>query len=174
MLAIYRGSTISLIYNQSLRYPAKDSDLPAVTLMSSDVDQLSSAIMFGSNIWANLVTISIGIWLVWRQLGPIALAPILVAVVCSGGSVWIGKAQGRYRGIWIQALQRRIGFTSRNLGNMKGIKMTGMSECAAGLLQGERTRELEMQRDFRWSNVLQNSIGEYDNKLQQGGCVAYL
>jgi ATP-binding cassette subfamily C (CFTR/MRP) protein 1 len=150
---------VALIYDNSLQYPAMETDLPAVTLMSSDVDQITSAIMFGTNIWANVVTIGIGIWLVWRQLGPIALAPILVVMICSTTSIWIGQSQGKYRGIWVQALQRRIGFTARALGSMKSIKMTGMVDTSAKLLQAERTRELAKARDLRWSMVLQNSIG---------------
>jgi ATP-binding cassette, subfamily C (CFTR/MRP), member 1 len=156
---------VAIIYDKSLQYPAVETDLPAVTLMSSDVDQVTSAIMFGANIWANVVTIGIGIWLVWRQLGPIALAPILVVMLCSATSIWIGRTQGIYRGIWMKALQRRIGFTARSLGSMKSIKMTGMVDTTAKILQAERTRELAKARDLRWSMVLQNSIGDWGTFL---------
>jgi ATP-binding cassette subfamily C (CFTR/MRP) protein 1 len=161
MMAVFRGSTVALIYDKSLQYPAVESDLPAVTLMSSDIDQIMGAILYSTNFGPNIAAIGIGIWLVWRQLGPVALAPILVVIISSATSIWIGRTQGRYRGIWVQALQRRVGFTARALGSMKSIKMAGMVDTSATILQAERKRELDKAKDLRWSMVWQNSIGNH-------------
>ena len=84
MITTFRGATIALIYDKSLEYPSVEGDLPAVTLMSTDIDQLTTAILFIADIWANLIETAIGIWLVWRQMGPIALAPLGVVLLTAG------------------------------------------------------------------------------------------
>jgi hypothetical protein len=160
MSAAFRGLTVALIYDKSLHYPAADGDLPAITLMSTDIDQVMAALVYMANAWANLAETAIGIWLVWRQMGPIALAPILVVILCSVGSIWLGWLQGKARGIWVQAVQRRIGFTARTLGSMKSVKLAGMADISAKLLQVERKRELDKAKDLRWNMVWQNAIGK--------------
>jgi ATP-binding cassette subfamily C (CFTR/MRP) protein 1 len=160
MNAIYRGATVALIYDKSLQYPAVEGELPAVTLMATDIDQIMEAITYSANLWANLTETGIGTWLVWRQMGPIALAPILVVVVCTSMSIWIGRLQGKYRGVWVQALQRRVGFTARTLGSMKSVKLAGMANISAKLLQKERKRELDKARNFRWTMVWNNTLGK--------------
>ena len=159
MIAVYRGLTVALIYDKSLHYPAVESDLPAVTLMSTDIDQITEAVVYNANLWANLTETGIGVWLVWRQMGPIALAPILVVILCSVGSLWMGWLQGKARGVWVQAVQRRIGFTARALGSMKSVKLAGMADISAKLLQVEREREIDKAIKLRWCLVWQNAIG---------------
>ena len=163
MITTFRGSIIALIYLKSLQYPSTEGDLPAVTLMSTDIDQLTTAIMYAADFWACALETGIGAWLIWRQMGPIALAPILVVIFCSG---W--QYSGRPRtGVkdGVSGLRRRVGFTSRILGSMKSVKLSGLSETSAKQVQAERIRELDRAKELRGMIISQNSLGKFVEAL---------
>jgi ATP-binding cassette, subfamily C (CFTR/MRP), member 1 len=160
LVATFRGSFVSLIYDKALLYPSVADDLPAVTLMSADIDQMSNALMYASEIWALLVELGVGIGLLWRQMGPVALTPVVLTGITAGINTFLAKVQGKRRGIWLTAMQKRVGLTSKILGSMKSIKLGGMSESSAKRLQAERVREIGKANSFRWLTVWQNTVGE--------------
>ena len=146
---------------KALLYPSTADDLPAVTLMSADIDQMSNAILYASEIWALLVELGVGIGLLWRQMGPLALAPVVLTGIKKAGiNTLLAKMQGKRRGIWLAAMQKRIGLTSKVLGSMKSIKLSGMSESLAKRLQMERVHEISKANSFRWLTVWQNTVGK--------------
>lgn len=158
MLTTFRGSTLSLIYDRLSHYPSVSDDLPAVTLISADIDQLSNALLYASEVWATIAEVGIGIGLLWRQIGPISLAPIFLTVMAAGINTWLARMQGGSRKIWLQAMQKRIGLTSAVLSSMKSIKLAGMSDTQAHLLQEERVTEIAKACTFRWLTVCQNTV----------------
>jgi ATP-binding cassette subfamily C (CFTR/MRP) protein 1 len=160
LLVTYRGSFVSLIYDKALCYPLVADDLPAVTFMSADIDQMSNAILYASEIWALLMELVIGTGLLWRQMGPVALAPVVLSGITAVINALLANLQGKRRGIWLAAMQKRIGLTSKVLGSMKSIKLSGMSESSAKRLQTERVHEIDKANSFRWLTVWQNTIGK--------------
>ncbi|KAF2434166.1 hypothetical protein EJ08DRAFT_730870 [Tothia fuscella] len=158
LLVTFRGSLISLIYDKAFLYPSMADDLPAVTLMSTDVDQMSNAMLYASEIWALLVELGVGIALLWRQIGLVALTPVVLTGLTAGINTLLAKAQGERRGVWLAAMQKRVGLTSRILGSMNSIKLSGMSKSTAKRLQAERVHELNMANSSRWFAVLQNTV----------------
>jgi ATP-binding cassette, subfamily C (CFTR/MRP), member 1 len=160
LVTTFRGSLISLIYEKALLYPSVEDDIPAVTLMSADIDQMSNAILYASEIWPLLVELGIGVGLLWNQMGPIALAPVVFTGITAGLNTILAKVQGKRRGVWLEATQKRNGLTSKVLGSMKSIKLSGMSQSSAKRLQAERVREIGKANSFRWLTVLQNTVGK--------------
>jgi ATP-binding cassette, subfamily C (CFTR/MRP), member 1 len=154
----FRGSVVSLIYSKSLYYPLVADDLPAVTLMSGDVDQMSNAIMYASEVWAIIVEIGVGIGLLWRQMGTIALAPIVLTSITAPLNTILARLQRKRRGIWLGAMQKRVGLTSKILDSMKSIKLSGISNNFAERLQQERLQEVRKANRFRWLTVWQNTV----------------
>lgn len=72
---------MSLIYLKSLELPAEMNDeAAAVTLMSTDVDRVAMSTELAYEIWARLIEIGIGTWLLERQMGAICVAPVLVSI----------------------------------------------------------------------------------------------
>lgn len=63
--------------------------------------------------------------------------------------------------VWVGAIQRRVGMISTALRSMKSVKMLGLSETLATTLQGQRERELNLSKDFRWLIVWLNVVGKY-------------
>jgi hypothetical protein len=160
MVVTFRGSVVSLIYNKALRYPSVADDLPAVTLMSADIDQMSNAVMYTSEVWAIIAELGIGIGLLWRQMGPVALAPVVLTAITASINTILARLQGKRRGVWLGAMQRRVGLTSNLLGSMKPVKLGGMSEIFAKRLQAERVLEVNKANSFRWLTVWQNAVGK--------------
>jgi ATP-binding cassette subfamily C (CFTR/MRP) protein 1 len=166
MIATFRGAFVSLIYDKALQHPLTGDGSPAVTLMSADVDQLSNAIMYASEVWAIFLEVGVGIGLLWRQMGPISIAPVLLTVITAGLNTILARLQGKKRGVWLEATQRRVGLTSTILGSMKSVKLGGMSQTSAELIQKARVLEVSKANSFRWLTVWQNTVGEiyYDHE----------
>jgi ATP-binding cassette subfamily C (CFTR/MRP) protein 1 len=155
---MFRGATASVIYTAALSSSSKYNQMTAVTLMSTDIDRLWQGMHNVVEFWARLLEVSIGIWLLWRQLGPVAIAPIIITAVCVAFQTLLSKKTGSRQGKWVQAIQRRVGVTSTVLRSMKSIKLAGLVDSIIDLLHNERVRELDMAKSFRviitWNNVV--------------------
>ena len=51
----------------------------AVTLMSTDVERVVRGLREVHELWANVVQIALGTWLLEREIGAACVAPVLVA-----------------------------------------------------------------------------------------------
>jgi hypothetical protein len=72
---------VAIIYNKALDLDADTFDQSSsFTLMSTDVDRIASSLQLSNEVWARAVEISIGIWLLERQLGAVCIAPIIVVL----------------------------------------------------------------------------------------------
>jgi ATP-binding cassette, subfamily C (CFTR/MRP), member 1 len=154
---------VSLIYHYSLSTSSAENDLPAVTLMSTDVDNLEANLYLILELWAYIVEVIIGVWLLWKRLGPVAIGPLLIMAVCSYVQTGIGKAMSTRRAVWTEAIQKRVALTSKLLRSMKSVKLTGMVEISAKLVQSERVRELELGKKYRWLVTWMNGVGKLRN-----------
>lgn len=146
----FRGAAVSLIYAKTLRLQVGVYDeSAAVTLMGTDIDRLEFSLNSVCEIWAWLLEIVIGIYLLARQLGWICIAPaiiVAVSIYCSGK---VAGRVGTRQKEWVAAIQRRVGITSSMLGSMKSVEMMGLSDKLGETLQGQRLRELEISKKFR-------------------------
>ncbi len=72
---------VSLIYAKTLEIRAGGVDeSAALTLMSTDIDRLAISLQNLCEIWARVIELAIGIWLLGRQLGWVCVAPILLVI----------------------------------------------------------------------------------------------
>lgn len=80
---MFRGAITSMIYTKSLDIPSSSyDDAKALTLMTADLDRMIMSFQGLSQVWAYVIEIAIGIFLLARQVGWICVAPVLV--VASG------------------------------------------------------------------------------------------
>ena len=78
----FRGATVALIYNRTLLLQDGVYDeSAAVTLMSTDVDNISSVLVLLNECWAETLEVAIGIYLLARQIGWVCIMPTIV-VAC--------------------------------------------------------------------------------------------
>lgn len=75
---------MSLIYNRTLNLSliAVTGSAP-LTLMSTDVERITSGLVYLHEAWANLIQIGVTMFLLKRQLGAGCAAPIMVAISSS-------------------------------------------------------------------------------------------
>jgi ATP-binding cassette, subfamily C (CFTR/MRP), member 1 len=160
MKVMMRGALSSLIYHSALSTQTGDDDLAAVTLMSNDIDTIIGNVETVWGMPASVVDTAVGIWLLWRQIGAISLVPVLILLACTFIQKRVGSAISERRAIWTKAIQRRVGLTSNLLRSMKSVKMSGLVETSARLIQRERVRELEIGGRCRWFVTWMNAIGK--------------
>ncbi|TLD36942.1 P-loop containing nucleoside triphosphate hydrolase protein [Venturia nashicola] len=154
MNTMFRGAVASLIYAKALVADSNHNNMAAVTLMSTDVDRIAMSLVQSTEIWAQITQIAIGIWLLWRQLGPTAVAPTLLAIICFVIQSVLSQRMGPSQAAWVKAVARRIGVTSSILRSMKSVKLAGLATSMGELLQAERVHELKMALKFRWLMVI--------------------
>ena len=145
---------VTIIYSKTLELPAGLYDeSAALTLMSTDIDRLASSLDSLNEIWARIIEMSIGLWLLERKLGWICVAPIVVVLLSIFVAGFVTKQIGLRQKQWVSAIQRRIGITSSMLGSMKSVKMMGFSSNLFETLNGHRMRELEHMKQFRTLSI---------------------
>ncbi|OJJ66207.1 hypothetical protein ASPBRDRAFT_49106 [Aspergillus brasiliensis CBS 101740] len=159
MITMFRGAAVALIYDHTMILPDGTRDeSAAVTLMSTDIDMIARSLEQASEMWARLVEIAIGIWLLERQLAAVCVAPILVILICTSVQMYMATFMPARQKVWVGAIQRRVSIISTALKSMKSVKMLGLSEVLANSLQAQRERELDLSRDFRWLIVWLNVV----------------
>ena len=159
MVTIFRGATAAIIYEKSLHTSAEYNEMKAMTLMSTDVDRIVMSLPLITEVWASTTLVVVGIGLLWRQLGAVAIAPIIVSVACFGIQARVAKVLPEKTKIWVQAIQRRVGLTTTTLQLMKSIKLAGLSESMVKLLQSERAREVNLGVGQRKYMAILNVVG---------------
>lgn len=65
------------------------------------------------------------------------------------GTVFLAKPTGTHQAAWIQASQIRVSATSKALGSIKWLKISGLSDVAFSVIRNLRVRELAVSTKFR-------------------------
>ncbi|KYK57921.1 hypothetical protein DCS_04934 [Drechmeria coniospora] len=156
---IFRGASVSLIYSEALRTQAGVyDDSAAVTLMSTDVDQITACLTELNECWARAIEVALGLYLLAQQLGYVCVVPVIVVVVSFFGVKRIAAGIGNSQGAWVEAVQKRIGLTSSVLLSVTSIKMMGLASVLTEVLQSERVKETNRMSKYRWHIVWQNAV----------------
>ncbi|KAJ0284634.1 hypothetical protein COL940_003955 [Colletotrichum noveboracense] len=140
--AMLRGSTTALIYQKALRLDLTSPNVSpagALTLVGTDSEQISQGVNQLHEIWGGLVEIGIGIYLIYRQLGAACAMPVALVFVPTG------KASAQ----WIKASQDRVTTTSKTLGSIKWLKVSGLNDVAFSVIQNLRSTELVVSKRYR-------------------------
>jgi ATP-binding cassette subfamily C (CFTR/MRP) protein 1 len=78
-ITMLRGALVGIIYNRTLISPdGMFDEVAAVTLMSTDVDRIALSQQVIHEVWARIIEVAIGVWLLERQLGAACIVPILI------------------------------------------------------------------------------------------------
>lgn len=162
MMTKFRGLTTTLIYQKTLRLQASN-DMNVVTIMSTDVDRVSNGLVQLNEVWGSIASIGIGIWLLWRQLGPVAVAPVLLVLICFSLQTWTSKYVVGRQSQWMQAIGKRVDLASTILRAMKSIKLAGLVDSMVDLLQAKRAEEIRLAKHFRWLQVTMTCISNIPN-----------
>lgn len=149
-----------MIYEKTLEIQS-DSDLPAVTLMSNEVDNISVGIQNAHETWASPIELGIAIYLLQAEVLWAAAIPAAASLAVFYLTTLISRRFPKRQAAWMQAVRQRVGFTSNYLNTIKAVKMLGLSEQVSTTIQELRVRELNLQKKFRHSMVSMNLVGEF-------------
>nr|RBQ92112.1 hypothetical protein FVER53263_07622 [Fusarium verticillioides] len=154
LVTMYRGGLVSLIFKKTLKLKTTSiKDSAPVTLMTADVETIVAAGASVHDMWANMLELPVGIYLLYRQV---------VTTIVSG---IISPAMEPATVKWNEAVQKRVGETSSMLNQMKGIKMMGLTDFFLKMVQGLRVRELKVSAKFRWLLVYFNALAMISAQL---------
>ena len=80
-MTMFRGASVSLIYKRALSIQdGLYDESAAVTLMSTDVDRITTCLTELNECWARAVEVALGIFLLALQLGWVCVVPIIIVV----------------------------------------------------------------------------------------------
>lgn len=149
---LMRGSVVPLTYRKALRLDTTSSNVnpsAALTLVSTDIETITNGIVQLHETWGSLIEIALSIYLIWRQLGAACAMPLALAIVVMIGSVFLAIPTGRHQASWIQASQNRVTATSKALGSIKWLRVSGLNDMAFTVIRNLRLHELEVSKRFR-------------------------
>lgn len=159
--AVYmaRGMLAGAVYRKSLeaKLSAADSSV-ALTLMSTDIDRIIQGLLSIHELWANILEVALASWLLSRQIGASFVAPLIVVVLCVVLSAILARLAGPRQTLWMENIQKRVGLTSRIIGQMKHLKISGLARPVGESIQEMRVEELKTGAKFRmiitWSVII--------------------
>ncbi|KZL84742.1 atp-binding cassette [Colletotrichum incanum] len=153
-----RSAAVGLINNKSLQQQSSGhNDGRAVTLMSTDADNVCQVASMFHETWAQVIEVVLGMAMLSREVGWACLILLVIIFFCSRMSRYLAKnLQGRQKD-WNAATQKRIAMTTSMLASMKSLKMLGMASYAESLVQKLRLQELQMSKKVRWMMVAYNA-----------------
>jgi hypothetical protein len=67
---------------------------------------------------------------------------------------------------WNYAVQERVSATSSMLGQMKGIKITGMAGSFSSIIQSLREQEISVPKKFRGFLVSLQALGRFQSVVE--------
>ncbi|KAI9745821.1 MAG: hypothetical protein M1818_000502 [Claussenomyces sp. TS43310] len=150
LASMMRASLVDMIYSKTMVMLATNIEESApVTLMSADIERVSSGLRYIHDAWACVVEIPIALWLLWNQLGVASVAQIGVAIVCMILALGVSALAGSRQKSWLEAIEKRVDATARMLGSMKGVKMTGLTDRLSSIIQTLRNDEIKESQKFR-------------------------
>lgn len=117
--------------------------------MATDVQKICDSLAFIHEMWASVVEVGLGVWLLYKEVGFAMFGPLIVTVVVMSGTLALTKRAGEAQKSWISGIQTRIGATSKILESMKGVKMLGLASKMAATIKDLRTHEIDLSIRLR-------------------------
>lgn len=115
-----RGSLCGLIYTKTLDLSSTALDESvAVSLMSTDTESICQSAATLHELWASPIESAVAIFLLYRQLGLAALAPVVVAIIATTGMLRLAQFIGMAKKRWMRGIQTRVHVTASVLASMK-------------------------------------------------------
>ncbi|PIG85348.1 sulfonylurea receptor/ ABC transporter [Aspergillus arachidicola] len=165
LAAMARAGLISIIYQHTTALTRSEvQDVAAVTLMGTDVERIWISLKTLHDCWASLLEVAVAIYLLERQVRAACVVPAIVSLkdvpVCLCGTFPISTRMATAQRAWVEKVQVRLTVTSTMLGNIKAVKMLGLTDVLYSMLFSLRQIELKTSQRFRklllWTVSLSN------------------
>ncbi|POR31354.1 Uncharacterized protein TPAR_08439 [Tolypocladium paradoxum] len=162
MTARIRAGLVSKVYRHTTTLRAVDvKDSAAVTLMGTDVERIVESLKLVHEIWASIPEVGVAVWLLARQISVASVVPLIICLASVAGASRIAAYFGPAQKAWVGRVQTRVAVTASMLGDMKAVKMLGLSEVLRNVVSKLRTVELRTSERFRTLRTWQILIGKH-------------
>lgn len=158
-----RGQLTAIIYTKMLTLPITNADeSAAMSLVGTDVQRIAETFwQLLIEVVPSVLQLAIAIYLLYDQLGAVCVAPVLITIVCTAISVFTAKVITSRQRAWLEAVQKRINYTSEILGSMRSVKILGLTSQQAKAIQQFRKTEIATSKKYRKVQSLNISLGLY-------------
>ncbi|KAH8703553.1 P-loop containing nucleoside triphosphate hydrolase protein [Talaromyces proteolyticus] len=145
-----RGGLISLIYHETAHGRNVDQgELDSTSLMGTDVQRIIVGFQSIHELWGSLIDIAIATYLLQREVYVACLVPGLLVLAFVLMTFKISARGKRYQKLWAEKVEERLAVTSSMLGDMRAIKMLGLSDKLFDIVDKLRRTEIYESRKFR-------------------------
>lgn len=145
-----RSALVTAIFQKTTELNSTHLDTNILTLMSTDVERIIQGGLYPiHSIWANTIEVVLASWFLYRQLGTAFIAPILVVSASVVSTSLIAKSAGPAMSRWTQHTQARVRLTTAVVASMKALRISGLAESTARLLQKYREDEQRVGSAYR-------------------------
>lgn len=155
-----RGILAGAVYRKTVEIKLAANDGAALTLMSADVERTTAGLFQLHEYWANGIQVFLACWLLSREIGTAAIAPLVVVVCCAACSTGLSKPAGPRQKAWMERIQKRVGLTTDIIRQMKFLKMSGFAASVQRSIQNMRIDELKAASRFRTIMTISVVIGQ--------------
>lgn len=161
-----------MIYDKLAASPTatKDaSDSKVMTLIGTDIERICLTwFMAIASLIPSVVQLGLAVWLLERQLGVVCVAPVILVLrmtldlfirlpmeytnlfkVSTAATFRTAAFIDSRQKIWLQAVQTRVNYTAKVMGDLKSVKMLGLSDEFQKNIQGKRDVELDLSKKYR-------------------------
>ncbi|KAF1843510.1 ABC transporter-like protein [Cucurbitaria berberidis CBS 394.84] len=160
LIITVRSILVPLIFQRTLQLSTSATDERAsVTLMSTDIERISSGLVYVHDAWGCVLEVALALGLLWIELGFAAIVPVILASGCTLTITFVAKGTGIRQKTWVEAIQQRVAITSGILKGIKTIKMTGLSEEVSDSLRELRRGEIRASKRMRQLQIFVLGVG---------------
>ncbi|RAL02582.1 P-loop containing nucleoside triphosphate hydrolase protein [Aspergillus ibericus CBS 121593] len=172
MITMIRARLVGMIYAQTLHQASDPVETTSVTLMSTDVDRITTGMLNIHELWASAAEIIIALSLLSTTIGYPSVAALVFASLSVLQSAYIAPQMRLRQRAWVRAVQERISFTSAILKGMRQVKMFGIEPTVESKINRLREAELESSKPY-WSLIVWvNVLGAVSTALAPAATIA--
>ncbi|KAJ3185200.1 hypothetical protein HDU85_001248 [Gaertneriomyces sp. JEL0708] len=181
---VLRGTYVEMIYRKILRMDvaaAKElGGANATNLMSVDIERIVLAIDPMHQLWSSCITIGIGLYILYIQLGASFVAALVVSGLCMIVTPLLSRNIDTLQNAWSSSTDKRVRLIGGIIAQIKGIKLSAYETPLMRKVGEYRLTEIAAMRRF-WkdfavvvcvTNTAQNMLALFS--LGTYGIVSYL
>ncbi|KAJ5301233.1 hypothetical protein N7508_006096 [Penicillium antarcticum] len=124
----------------------------ATTLVSADIERIQFGFRDIHEIWANMITTAISLFLIERSIGiamVTGLGVSIVGAVCMAAVFLVSLGGSKAQKHWFEATETRVAQVVKILAEFKSIKMMGYTAALLSSLTAARVHEVQRSQRFR-------------------------
>ncbi|GAC76721.1 multidrug resistance-associated protein [Moesziomyces antarcticus T-34] len=153
-----RGAYIEAIYrkglNLHLRTARTSGGGKAANLMSVDSERVVKAVDVIHSLWSGVITIAVGVYLLYNQLGLVFFASMASVFACFLLTPLASRGIGAKQAAWSSQTDKRVNLTSSVTSDIKGVKFSAYEDVLHDKICKARADELSVR-----SNMMKQVTG---------------